>query len=86
MPTICAFRGIRIFINWNDHLPPHFHAEYAGDSVLVDIKKIDVLEGNISNKQLKMLLGWTALHQEELLENWELASKGEETFTITPLA
>jgi hypothetical protein len=86
MPTICTFRGIRIFINWDDHLPPHFHAEYAGESVVIDIKGIDVLEGDISNKQLKMLLGWAALHQEELLENWELASKGEEIFAIAPLA
>ena len=21
MPTICMFRGIKIFINWNDHMP-----------------------------------------------------------------
>ncbi|MCL2182312.1 MAG: DUF4160 domain-containing protein [Chitinispirillia bacterium] len=86
MPTICTFRGIRIYINWHDHLPPHFHAEYAGMSVVIDINDIDILEGQISDKQLKMLLGWAALHQEELLENWELASKGEETFAITPLA
>lgn len=55
-------------------------------SVVIDINDIDILEGQISDKQLKMLLGWAALHQEELLENWELASKGEETFAITPLA
>ena len=24
MPTICMFRGIKIFINWRDHMPPHF--------------------------------------------------------------
>jgi len=85
MPTISTFRGIRAFINWKDHLPPHFHAEYAGESVLIDIKEIEVLEGKIPNKQLKMLLGWTALHQDELMENWELASKGEDTFAIAPL-
>jgi len=34
----------------------------------------------------QMLLGWAALHQDELLENWELASKGEDTFAIAPLA
>jgi len=86
MPTISTFRGIRTFINWMDHLPPHFHAEYAGESVIIDINGIEVLEGKIPNKQLKMLFGWAALHQEELLENWELASKGEKTFEIAPLA
>jgi len=47
---------------------------------------ISTFRGKIPNKQLKMLLGWAALHQDELLENWELALKGEETFAIAPLA
>ncbi|MBR4329275.1 MAG: DUF4160 domain-containing protein, partial [Candidatus Riflebacteria bacterium] len=25
-----SIRGIQIFINWREHLPPHFHAKYAG--------------------------------------------------------
>jgi hypothetical protein len=33
MQTICMFRGIKIYINYRDHLPPHFHAEY--ESMLV---------------------------------------------------
>lgn len=37
------------------------------------------------NKQLKMLLGWAAFHQEELMENWELAEVKQELFTIEPL-
>ncbi len=37
------------------------------------------------SKQLKMLLGWAALHQEELRENWELAKDHEELFAIEPL-
>lgn len=37
------------------------------------------------NKQLKMLLGWAAVHQEELKENWYLARQKEELFAIDPL-
>lgn len=37
------------------------------------------------NKQLKMLLGWAALHQDELLENWSLAENKQELFAIEPL-
>ena len=37
------------------------------------------------NKQLKMLLGWTAVHQEELKENWYLAKQKKELFAIDPL-
>lgn len=85
MPTICMFRGIKVFINWRDHQPPHFHATYGGDSVIVSIRDIEVLEGGMPNKQLKMLLGWAALHQDELLENWALAERNQELFPIDPL-
>lgn len=85
MPTICMFRGIKVFINWRDHQPPHFHATYGGDSVIVSIRDIEVLEGGMPNKQLKMLLGWAALHQDELLENWVLAERNQELFPIDPL-
>lgn len=85
MPTICMFRGIKISINWDDHNPPHFHAMYGGQEVCVTIDDIEVLTGGIPAKQLKMLLGWAAFHQEELRENWELASKQQEMFRIEPL-
>ena len=85
MPTISMFRGIKIYINWRDHQPPHFHASYAGEDVIVSINDIEVLEGEMPSKQLKMLLGWAAWHQEELVENWALAEKNQELFPIDPL-
>lgn len=51
-------------------------------STLMKLKKIN---GNMPNKQLKMLLGWAALHQDELKENWYLAQQKETLFTIDPL-
>ena len=53
--------------------------------MLVTIQDIEVLEGSIPSKQLKMLLGWAALHQEELMENWGLAEQRQELFPIEPL-
>ena len=44
-----------------------------------------MFDGSMPNKQLKMLLGWAALHQEELMENWVLAEKKQELFQIDPL-
>ena len=85
MPTICMFREIKIYINWRDHMPPHFHAKYGDKEVIVSIGDIEVLEGTMPNKQLKMLLGWAAFHQEELKENWELAAAQQELFSIEPL-
>ena len=85
MPTICIFRGIKIYMNWREHQPPHFHAKYGSDEVAISINDIEVLEGSLPNKQLKLLLGWTALHQEELLENWQLAEQKQDLFPIEPL-
>ncbi len=85
MPTISMFRGIKIYINWREHQPPHFHAVYAGQEVIVSIKDIEIIDGTMPNKQLKMLLGWAAFHQEELMENWLLAEAQQELFPIEPL-
>lgn len=85
MPIICMFRGIKIYMYWNDHMPPHFHAKYGGDEVIISINDLEVIEGNIPHKQLKMVLGWAAFHQEELLENWKLAEDKQELFEIKPM-
>ena len=66
-------------------MPPHFHAFYGGAEVLVSIEELEVLEGSMPSKQLKMLLGWAAFQQEELRENWELARNQQELFSIEPL-
>ncbi|HAZ95766.1 DUF4160 domain-containing protein [uncultured Treponema sp.] len=85
MPTISFFRGIKIYINWNDHMPPHFHATYGGKEILVSIHDIEILEGELPSKQEKMVLGWAAFHQTELEEDWELAAQRQELFPIAPL-
>ena len=85
MPTISVFRGIKITMYWSDHMPPHFHAYYGGDEVLISINELEVIEGTFPGKQLKMLLGWAAMRQDQLMENWELASKKMELFAIEPL-
>ena len=82
MPTISMFRGIKITMYWADHMPPHFHATYGGEEVIVSIQD---LEGTFPSKQLKMLLGWAAICQDQLMDNWELAVKKQELFAIEPL-
>ncbi len=85
MPTICMFRGIKIYINWREHQPPHFHAKYGDDEVIVGIQDAEVIDGSIPNKQLKLLLGWAVLHHDELMDNWKLAEQKLELFPIEPL-
>lgn len=85
MPTICMFRGIKIYINYLEHNPAHFHAEYGEHHCCITIDDIELMNGTMPNRQLKMIFGWAALHQEELKDEWYLAQMQKELFSIEPL-
>ena len=85
MPEISLFYGIRVTMYYNDHMPPHFHAEYNGHKALVDINNIQVIRGSLPNKQLRLILAWCTIHQDELMQNWELAKDMKPLNKINPL-
>ncbi len=85
MPLISLFYGIRVTMYYDDHNPPHFHAEYNGYSALIEISKARVIKGNLPSRQLKLILAWCVLHQDELMQNWELAKDDKELNKINPL-
>ena len=70
---------------YDDHNPPHFHADYNDKKVLVDILQGRVLSGAFPSKQLKYVLAWADIHQDELMENWELARQDLPLKKIAPL-
>ena len=39
MPTISQFFGIIIQMFWNEHAPPHFHAQYGEHEAIINIKR-----------------------------------------------
>lgn len=45
----------------------------------------EILEGSFPNKQMKLLLAWMVIHEEELQANWKLLSDGDGYFKIEPL-
>lgn len=85
MPEISLFAGIRISMYYDYHNPPHFYASYSGHTALIDIQKGFVLRGALPNRQLKYVLAWAAFHQDELMQNWELARSGKELLAVAPL-
>ena len=51
MPEISLFYGIRVTMYYEDHNPPHFHAEYNGNKALIDIVEARVLkDGPLLNR------------------------------------
>jgi hypothetical protein len=68
---ISRFFGVVIRMFFDDHQPPHLHAQYGEDSALVAIQPISVIETTLPTRALSMVLEWTALHQEEF---WKTGS------------
>ena len=85
MPEISRFFGIVIKMFWNDHNPPHFHAFYSGEEVLIDIRSLSVFAGDLSPRALGLVIEWATLHQAELLEDWNRAQEQRPLEPIDPL-
>jgi hypothetical protein len=47
MPCVSDFYGVAIYMYYNDHAPPHFHAEYGGDEVEIEINSLSILRGGL---------------------------------------
>jgi hypothetical protein len=85
VPTISRFMGIVVAMFFDDHGPPPFHARHAEGSAKVRIDTVEVIDSSLPRRQLRLVLAWAALHQDELLENWRLARAGETLREIEPL-
>ena len=44
MPEISLFYGIRVTMYYDDHNPPHFHAEYNENKAIIEIDTAAELE------------------------------------------
>jgi phosphomannomutase len=86
MPEISRFLGIVIAMYANDHNPPHFHARYNGQEEFIAIRSLIVIAGDLPSRELKLVMEWAALHQEELMEDWYLLHNEKKFNRIAPLA
>lgn len=66
MPEISKFYGISIYIYYNDHNPPHFHAIYGEHEAIIEIENLSVLAGKLPAKALGLVIEWASIHQDEL--------------------
>jgi hypothetical protein len=84
MPEISRFYGLIILMNFKDHSPPHFHVWYGDYKIIVNINDGLVI-GQMPKRALRMIFDWLDLHKDELLEDWNLAQKGDPLIYIEPL-
>ena len=85
MPTISRFYGVVIAMFFDDHGYPHFHARRAEGQAKVRIDILEVIESTMPRRQMRFVLAWAELHQDELRENWRRAREGETLLEIEPL-
>jgi hypothetical protein len=85
MPEISRFFGILIKMFFDDHNPPHFHAEYGSDLALIDIRNLSVFSGRLPPRVIGLVIEWATLHQQELLADWDRARAQQELLKIAPL-
>ena len=85
MPELSPFYGIVIKMYYNDHNPPHFHAEYGSDQMVVDANTLAVIGGRLPPRATGLVMEWAAQHQRELLHAWQQARNTEPLDRIDPL-
>jgi len=85
MPEICRFYGIVIRMFYDDHNPPHFHAEYSGQAALIDINTLALISGGLPARAMGLVAEWATLYRQELLALWSRAKKLEPLEKLDPL-
>jgi len=85
MPTVCMFYGIVIRMFFDEHAPPHFHAQYDGFKATVDINRLEILSGQLPKRAKDLVLEWAGLHQAELMADWNLCRNHLQPAHIAPL-
>jgi len=70
MPEICRFLDIVIYMYFNEHPPPHFHIKYNEFRAQMAIATLELIEGDLPPRQLRLVKEWATQHQDELMHNW----------------
>lgn len=85
MPTISSFYGIIVYMYYDEHNPPHFHAKYGEFNIVVEIDSLKILEGSLPARALGLVFEWATIHKDELRLTWENARLGMKLENIQPL-
>ena len=86
MPRVSYFTASRSTSIKSPHTKrPHFHAEFAEDSVSIDLVSLRRIVGGLPRPQMKLVDRWCRQHHEELLDAWKPVSAGQTPPRIDPL-
>ena len=87
MPELSRFAGMVIKLLFDDttrHNKPHVHVYFGEYKATIGIDG-ELLAGSLPYKQLKIIVGWLTLHEDEAYFAWNRAVRGEHFDKIAPL-
>lgn len=70
---------------WDDHAPPHFHAEYGGAEAVINIQTLEIIRGKLPHGATMLVKEWAMQHRNELMEDWKLCEQLQTPNKIAPL-
>ena len=85
MPVLSKFYGIVIRMVFAPSFEAHFHAIYGDCELIVGIAPLTVVQGDAPRRVRDMVLEWAAVHQRELLDDWNRCSAAVPPLPIRPL-
>lgn len=73
MPTIGYFDRIKVlkyYEKGSKHHKMHVHISYSGESCVIDIDSLSILEGSLPSTQLRKVKSWIEENYNELSKMW----------------
>ena len=71
IPVISRFYGIVIKMYFSKHPPPHFHALYGEYNGVFDLNTLEMIEGDMPNRAIKMIKEWAKKYKSDLVNIWD---------------
>ena len=56
---------------FRDHLPPNFHAVYNEYNGIFHLETLELIEGDLPPRAIKLIKEWSADYKEVLDEMWQ---------------
>lgn len=81
MSAIYILEGLLIYLYGFDHNPPHIHVRRGGEEFTITIKD-RIVEGRAKAKSIAMVNEFLDQHENEVMELWEKAQRGEKITKI----
>jgi hypothetical protein len=78
-------RSIAPRVSLHLHNPPHFHAVCGEWEASIRISDFGLMAGKLPPRIFGQVIEWAALHQGELIQEWDNMRAGRQLSKIQPL-